>query len=110
VILVFVAGINLMALIVAVVYAITAWQSRRCSTNVNEFNNAINAMLIRQTLLAERMGIELPSMEDVVKEMGCSMPGACPPVGWDSCDKISRTVRAGKGTEVIPFQPKGRDQ
>lgn len=79
----FVDGMNIMALIVAVVYAITSWQSRRCSTNVNEFNNAINAILIRQQLLAEKTEVDLPTMRELSESLGCSMPGACPPVGWD---------------------------
>jgi len=80
----FMDGVNLMALIIGVVYAINAWQIRRCSSNVNQINNSINAIVIRQTLIAERYGIELPSMDEVVNEMGCAMPGTCTSLKWDT--------------------------
>ncbi len=90
-ILYFQAGVNLFALIIGAVYLITQRQSRRCSTNVNEINNCLNAILLRQAILAERAGVELPPMEEVTQQVSCSMPGACTPVGW------RRRVGSGRG-------------
>ncbi len=73
----FVDGMTLMGLIVGTVYVIVSWQIRRCSNNVNEFNQQINALIVRQTLLAERTDVELPSMDELIQDMGQTLPGAC---------------------------------
>jgi len=88
----FVDGMNLMALIVAIVYSITAWQSRRCSTNVNEFNNLISALIIRQTILAEKSGVEIPHIDDVIQQMGRPLPGAPPSWASHSCRRNKTTA------------------
>jgi hypothetical protein len=73
----FVDGVLVTAAIVGIVGALMAWQSRRCTINVNEINNQINAILVRQTLMAERMGVELPPVDKVIEEMGYNLPAIC---------------------------------
>jgi len=67
--LTFMDGVVLMSIIFATVYAIIAWQSKRCFKNVNQFNNSISALAIRQEIMANKMGIELPSMDELCEKV-----------------------------------------
>ena len=97
--LTFTDGIVTLSAIGTLVYLIVAWQIRRCSSNVNEFNLRINAIVIRQTLIAEHHGIKLPPMDTLMREMGSAMPK--PPSSRHAC------VECNDDTDILAPTPQG---